>query len=150
MFLTRNTFKSSSHERSLDRDEQLWDSVELFGHKQWVMLTIEHTQVNGDGDEVSFPRIVFLRNFMSFFSKKFKTTEGEKVRLVAAQIFWPPDDGSHEWSTDSVAKVWMAESDDDLDGPIEVCETKSGEKYILSELINYKIKLKNQKIIFEF
>ncbi len=150
MFITRTSHASPPNQLAIDKHEHLWACVELCGQIQWVLLTMQHTQVDSDGEEVVSFKTVFIRNFTSFFYQKFPVSEGETVQLVAAKIFWPPDEGSHEWVTDEVAKVWMAESDDDPGGPIEVCETKSGSKFIMTQLMDFDVKLKNPKLVFRF
>ena len=55
------------------------------------------------------------------------------------------------WFVDPVAKVWIAESDDDdLSGALEICEFKSGRTHITSQGVNQKFSFIKIQRLWDF
>jgi len=154
MFMTLQEFKSPMSDRSTAADMQLWQRVGLVFQKQWVMLSIRHLQIDSDGDDDDdYFETIFLSNFNSYFSNKLIVKNENLFQFVSGYIFIPVNEDSWEtfdWSMEAVAKVWLAESDDDPGPTIEVCETKLGNRYIVTRFLDQNIRLKNLKLIFEF
>jgi hypothetical protein len=153
MFVTHQEHKSPLSISTDEVDEQLWSRVALVFQKQWVMLSIRHTEVNSDGDRESGFKTLFLSNFASIAFNIFAGKKGDTVELVSGYIFTPVNEKATEkfdWSMEAVAKVWLAESDDDPGATLEVCETKSGVRHIVTRFVNQDIKLKNLKLILDF
>ncbi len=153
MFVTHNQFRSPLSKLSAHADEQLWSSVSLVFQMQWVMLTIRFSQVDEDGDQTVTYKTLLLSNFSTVVGQIFFGKKGDAAEFVSAYIFMPADtqeSNVFDWTMEPVAKIWLAESDDDPGATFEVCETKSGKRHIVTRFVDQNISLKNLKLICEF
>jgi len=149
MFITHNSFKSPLTMMSPDSNEHFWLGVELAFNHPWVIVILEHCEADSDGDKCTLLRSIFLNDFGSIDRESFASESGATTKLMSAQLVIPSSEETGYWSMKRIKRVWTAELVDDQRTSIEVCETYSGGKHIITKFIDQNVEIENYKLMYE-
>ena len=145
MFVTDAHYLSPLSTLQCNPGQQSWLIGELAMHRPWFLVTLLESDPS-DAD------CLISRTFFTSSVQQVETwaRQGstEQLQFDSALIVTPDrQNGTSTWQMEPLDSLWLADEPMDPDYPVEVCQTKSGARYVTSltgtpveKLTNYRLR----------
>ncbi len=150
MFFTYTNWKSKIHDRLCAPNQQYWVGVELALKTPWFLLTVKQTELGEGWEDVVFRRDILVTTVAEV--ERFAQLEGDRSQKFESAMIVIPNwiNGTGTWTMEPLAAVWVADEPDAPGAPVEICETKSGAKFVTTFGACSLDKLTNQTLRYRF
>lgn len=150
MFFTYTPWKSKLHDAFCAPNQQCWFSVELALNSPWYLMTANHTERLEDREVAVYRRNIMVSQVCEL--ERLAQLEGQSdLKFESAMIVLPElINGKETWTMEPLVAVWEAEEPDAPGAIVEICETKSGAKYVTTFCACSLEELTNQTLRYRF
>jgi hypothetical protein len=150
MFITHIGFKYPIPAHFISKHEQYWLSVGLVQETAWFLVRIHQMESLGDNEKFESLKTVMVANVCDI-ERLAKQDVKQMPRFESAQIVTPDKlNGTGTWKMDALKALWTANDPLNPDHDVEICETLSGEMYVVSVCSSPVDKLLNKKLRHQF
>ena len=150
MFFTSPPWKSKLHEAFCTPDQQCWFSVELALNSPWYLMTVNQTEQVEDKEVTVYRRNIMVSK-VSELERLAQQEFQSALKFESAMIVIPKlINGKETWTMEPLVALWEAEEPDAPGVVVEICETKSGAKYVTTFGACSLEELTNQSLRYRF
>jgi hypothetical protein len=144
MFVTEARFLSPLSSFQCGPGQQSWLVGELALHRPWFLVTL----LESDPDDADcLCQRTFFTSSLPQVEAWAKQTTTSQLQFDSAMIVTPSNkNGTSTWQMEALDSIWSADEPTSPDYPLEVCQTQSGSRYVVSitgtppgQLVNYKL-----------
>ena len=145
MFVTEDRFLSPMSGLFSNAGQQAWLIGELMLNLPWFIATLHES--DPDVEELLTERTMFAAS-ISQVEQWASKERAEHLKFDSVLIITPSHlNGTETWKMEPLTSVWVAEESEYPGRPVEICETKSGTRYVTSlwgaspdKLVNFKLR----------
>jgi hypothetical protein len=150
MFITHIGFKYPIPAHFISKHEQYWLSVGLVQETAWFLVRIHQMESIGGNEKFESLKTVMVANVCDI-ERLAQQNVNLMPRFESAQIVTPGRlNGTGTWKMDPLKAVWTGDDPANPDHEVEICETLSGEMYMVSVCSSPVGKLLNKKLRYQF
>ena len=150
MFITNSAFRYPIPRNLISKDEQYWLSIGLVMERPWFVVMIHQIRSFTEKDSNVSLSTVMVSNVCDIESLAQQDVK-LMPRFESAQIVTPGKlNGTGAWKMDQLKAVWVADDPLNPGVSVEICETLSGEKYVIPVCSRPIEQLINQKLRYQF
>lgn len=151
MFITHNTWKLKVLDFFRESDQNYWSGVELGLRKPWFLMTISFKESSEGSPDIEYLRDVMVANVSDMEAYIREDAKGRN-KIISAMIVIPTNDSDDKtmWKIEPLAAIWTANESNDPKNSVDICETQSGAKFVVTFGASSLCDLVDQTLVYKF
>lgn len=150
MFITHSASKYSFPGNLISEHEQYWHTVGFMIEASWFLVRIRHHESFPDNSKLQTLNTMLVANIADVENLA-KQDENLTLKFESAQIVTPGYlNSTGAWKIDPLKAIWTADDPSNPGIKVDICETTSGDRYVVSICSSPIDKLFNQKLRYQF